>query len=149
LGGGFDDEAGEQAVAALVGKPFGRQGSAVGLFAVAHLHDDHQFRRILDLVQNAVVALANAVFLCAAELLAAMWSCVAREQLDLRDDTLTIGDLGLSAARSTGGEHRIARTRPRSSASFDPDAVASAAAWDAVGADIFAPIVSSTPTPRA
>ena len=60
----------------------GRQGSAVDFFVVAHLHDDHGFTRIVDPVENAVVGLANAVFLCAAELLAAVWSCVAREQLN-------------------------------------------------------------------
>ena len=73
-------------------KPLQTAGSsAVDLFAVAHLHDGHQFRRVVDLVQNAVVALANAVLLRAAELLAAIWSWVAREQLNLRDNALAVG----------------------------------------------------------
>ena len=58
---------------------------------VVDLHDSHQFRRVVDLIDNAVVALANAVLLCSAELLAALRSWVAREQLDPRDNALTVG----------------------------------------------------------
>ena len=66
-------------------------GSAIDFFAVANPHDRHGFRPIVDLVENAVVALPNSVLFCAAELLAAMRSRFAREQLDLGDNALTLG----------------------------------------------------------
>ena len=65
--------------------------SAVDFSLVAYLHDSHQFGRVVDPVEDAVIALANAVLLCAAELLAAMWPWVGREQLDPRDNALTVG----------------------------------------------------------
>jgi hypothetical protein len=68
-----------------------RAASAVKFSAVADLDDGHQFRRVVDLVENSVVALANAIFFGAAELLAAVWARVASEQLDLRDHAPTIG----------------------------------------------------------
>ena len=66
-------------------------GSAVDFSPVADLHYGHQFHRVVDLVENAVVALANAVLLRAAQLLATVGSWVAREQLNLRDNTLAVG----------------------------------------------------------
>jgi len=78
-----------------IGEPDGAS-SAVDLSAVADLDDGHQFRRVVDLVENSVVALANAIFFGAAELLAAVWAWVASEQLDLCDDAPAIG-LGKSA----------------------------------------------------
>ena len=70
--------------------------SAVDFLAVADLYDDHGFCRIVDLVEDAVVALANAIFLRAAELLAAIWPWIACQQLDLSDDALTVGLLKIS-----------------------------------------------------
>jgi len=65
--------------------------SAVDFSTVADLHDGHHFDRVVDLVENAVVALANAVLLRAAELFAATWTWVGCEQLNLCDNALAVG----------------------------------------------------------